>query len=84
MAVFEFKGIDKSGKDVKGLRNSDTESQLKALLSNEGIFVTNIKSIKQKTSAKKSTLFQKKITSEDLSIMTKQLAVLTRSGITLV
>jgi len=84
MAVFEFKGIDKNGKDIKGIRNSDTESQLKSLLSNEGIFVTNIKSIKQKNSAKKSSMFQKKVTSEDLSIMTKQLSVLIRSGITLV
>ncbi len=84
MAVFEFKGIDKNGKDIKGIRNSDTESQLKSLLSNEGIFVTSIKSVKQKNNARKSSMFQKKVTSEDLSIMTKQLSVLIRSGITLV
>jgi general secretion pathway protein F len=86
MAVFEFKGINKNGKEIKGIRNSDTESQLKSLLANEGIFVTNIKSIKQKiiTSNSKSAFFQKKVTAEDLSIMTKQLSVLIRSGITLV
>lgn len=84
MAVFEFKGIDKNGKDIKGIRNSDTESQLKSLLSNEGVFVTSIKSVKQKNNARKSSMFQKKVTSEDLSIMTKQLSVLIRSGITLV
>jgi len=84
MAVFEFKGIDKNGKDIKGIRNSDTESQLKAMLLSEGIFVTSIKSVKEKNSSKRSSFFQKKITSEDLSIMTKQLSVLIRSGITLV
>jgi len=84
MAVFEFKGIDKNGKDIKGIRNTDTESQLKTLLANEGIFVTSIKSVKEKNTAKKSSLFKKKITSEDLSVMTKQLSVLIRSGITLV
>ncbi len=84
MAVFEYKGINsKTGKDVKGLKNSDTEAQLKTMLSNEGIYVTNIKEVTSK-GTKKAPMFAQKVGSEELSIMTKQLSVLFRAGITLV
>lgn len=83
MAVFEYKGINsKSGKDVKGLKNSDSELQLKNILSNEGIYVTSIKEVSNKPSRK--SFNRTKINSEELSIMTKQLSVLSRAGITLV
>ncbi len=86
MAVFEYKGYDSKGKDVKGLKDFDSEGQLKNSLQNEGIFITSIKEIsssKTKGGAKRS-FFEKKITIDELAITTKQLAVLSKSGISLV
>ncbi|MBN2694542.1 type II secretion system inner membrane protein GspF [bacterium] len=86
MAVFEYKGYDSKGREVKGLKDFDSEGQLKNSLQNEGIFITSIKEIssaKTKGGAKKS-FFEKKITIDELAITTKQLAVLSKSGISLV
>ena len=42
MAVFQWQGIDGSGKDVKGIRDADNPRLLRALLRKEGILATSI------------------------------------------
>ena len=42
MAVFQWQGIDASGKDVKGIRDADNARLLRTLLRKEGILATAI------------------------------------------
>jgi len=85
MALFEYKGINSGGKDIKGLKDADTEAMLKSMLTNEGIYVTSIKEVSKAENKKvKMQLFEQKVDIEELAITTKQLAVLIRSGISLV
>ncbi len=85
MALFEYKGISSGGKDIKGLKDADTEAMLKSMLTNEGIYVTSIKEVSKAENKKvKMQLFEQKVDIEELAITTKQLAVLIRSGISLV
>lgn len=84
MAVFEYKGFDAAGKEIKGIKDSESEGMLKNMLANEGIFITTIKEIAKKGPKGQSTFFEKKVTIDELALTTKQLAVLTRAGISLV
>ncbi|MEZ4467520.1 MAG: type II secretion system inner membrane protein GspF [bacterium] len=42
MAAFEFRGIDKSGKEIKGVRDAENEKSLRAALKRDGIFLTSV------------------------------------------
>ena len=42
MAVFQWQGIDASGKDVKGIRDADNPRLLRVVLRREGILATAI------------------------------------------
>lgn len=83
MAAFNYKGVSKTGKDVKGVRESSSKQALTGELLAEGIFVTSITDIRSK-SEKLSLLdglFSKK---KNLSDTFFQLSLLLRSGIPLV
>ena len=43
MAIYEYVGIDKKGKSVKGLKEADSTKSLRIALRTSGIFVTKIK-----------------------------------------
>ena len=42
MPAFDFKGLDKSGKEISGVRDADNEKALRTLLKGEGVFITRI------------------------------------------
>ena len=42
MPAFEYRGIDRAGKDVKGVRDADNEKSLRVLLKRDGIFLTSV------------------------------------------
>ncbi len=89
MPAFEFYGIDKSGKDVKGVRDADSEKALRSLLKREGIFLTRVGKGPRKGQSLLSTevdlaQYFERIKPTDISIFVRQLATLTKAGIPLV
>ncbi len=86
MPVFEYRGIDKAGKTVRGIVDSDNQRTARLKLKRDGIFITELSNKQRaqvkKTSAKSST--SSKVNVEDLSSMTRQLATLVKANIPLV
>ena len=88
MPIYEYKGIRRSnGKEVKGLRDADGEKALRGLLKREGILLTEL----SEKGAKKARgdvdfkqLFANRVSKLDISLVTRQLATLTKAGISLV
>ncbi len=88
MAVFQWQGIDASGKDVKGIRDADNPRLLRTLLRKEGILAT---AIEEEAAARTRTrreidfgAFFQRVSVEDVALLTRQLATLLRSGVPLV
>lgn len=83
MPAYSYKGLSKTGKDVKGVREAASKQALTNELLNEGIFVSSIQETGAKSSryAKVQEMFAKKINLSDTFF---QLSLLLRSGIPLV
>ncbi len=88
MAIYEYIGIDKKGKQVKGSKEADSTKALRVNLRNEGIFATSIKETNKgfdfskglKTEINFSQLFEK-VSVENIALATRQLATLLQSGV---
>ncbi|MCZ6806605.1 MAG: type II secretion system F family protein, partial [Deltaproteobacteria bacterium] len=88
MAVYAYKGFSARGKAVKGVRDADSAKALRNLLKRDGVLATEI--LEQSEAAKKASrdidfrrLFRR-VSTLDVAIATRQLAVLSRSGVPLV
>jgi general secretion pathway protein F len=91
MPVFEYKGLTEAGKAIRGVKDADTAKTLRALLRKEGVFLTEVVSEKEAGAAAAKgrevnvkKLFASRVSSTDLAIMTRQLAVLIGAGVALV
>lgn len=85
MPIFEYKGLNKLGKNVKGTVESDSLRSARAKIKADGIYANEVKDksrTKKKTSNKKAQ--GKSVNVENLSMMTRQLATLLRANIPLV
>ena len=77
-ATFQWEGMDKRGKKVKGQLQAGGEAMVNAQLRKQGITVTKVK--------KQSTLFGKggkRITDKDITLFTRQLATMLKAGVPL-
>ena len=88
MAVFEYKGVDASGKSVGGIIDAESPRLARQKLRSDGIFPTDVaeeKAHKSRLSQDISfqNLFQR-IRTQEISVMTRQLATLLRAGLPLV
>lgn len=87
MPIFEYKALDQNGKSRKGLIDSDTEDQARARLRNQGLFPVSFKEGRTKSSSKSISLHLSsfhRITSEEIGVVTRQLATLIDAGIPLI
>ncbi|HUU03326.1 MAG TPA: type II secretion system inner membrane protein GspF [Myxococcota bacterium] len=86
MAVYHYKGVTSSGKAVSGIRNADGIRTLQSLLRKDGVFPTEIE--QQQERAKRGEINLNKLTARvstrELSVITRQLATLLKAGVTLV
>jgi general secretion pathway protein F len=89
--VFEYRGLNEAGKNVTGLRDADSPKTLRANLRREGIFLTEVLGEKGAAPGKAApagridlSSITERISAEDISIMTRQLAVLIGAGVTLI
>ncbi len=88
MPIYEYKGILKTtGREVKGLQDAEGEKSLRTILKRKGILPTEIR---EKGTGRKrgevdfSKVFTNRVSRMDISIATRQLATLTKAGISLV
>lgn len=89
MPVFEYKALSAAGKAVQGLREAESPKALRAALKRDGVFLTEVLGeAQQQAQAKRDVNVRRwvvgRVGAEDLSITTRQLAVLVHAGIPLV
>ena len=78
MAAFTYNGINKQGQNVQGEVIADSSAQAIDRLRENGVIVTEMK---EKAAKKKSSGGGKKITTEDIAVVCKQLAVMLSAGV---
>ncbi len=86
MPVFEYRALDAKGKNIKGIVDADSEALARTKLRSQGRYPVAIavsRSKQGKTSGQGIGLFER-VKSEEISIMTRQLATLLGAGIPLV
>ena len=94
MPTFEYRGLNASGRPVRGVRDAEGVEAVRIALRREGIVPTEIREAsakdevqeKGKLAGRKVRLFSfgEKAKAADISLATRQLATLIRSGIPLV
>lgn len=87
MPVFAYKGVNAQGKNIKGVIDASNASDARARLKNEKIFVTEIQESSKAAAASgasRSITKRGRVGTQDLALMTQQLATLLSSGIPLV
>lgn len=89
MPVYEYKGLNKDGKQVKGILNAESQSELRQMLQGKNVFVTEVH--EGGGSARAQSVhdidvarFFEFVTLRDVAVMTRQLATLLRAGIPIV
>src|SRR3984957_11581385 len=89
MAVYEYRGlVASSGKHVQGVRDADNAKVLRAALKREGVLLTSAQEDKKAQIAKGGRLdlgaLFRRVSVDDVAMMTRQLATLVTAGIPLV
>lgn len=85
MPIFEYKGLSRDGKNVKGIVDAENLRAARVKLKKDNIYVIDIRDKKKVDPKKKSGPRRtKKVGVKDLSLMTRQLATLIRANIPLV
>ncbi|HEY8101519.1 MAG TPA: type II secretion system F family protein [Burkholderiaceae bacterium] len=74
-AIFAWEGKDKTGKKVQGELRANGEAVVSATLRRQGVLVTKIK--------RKSFKSGKKVTDQDITLFTRQLATMMKAGVPL-
>ena len=89
MPVFEYRALDAKGKNIKGIVDADSEALARTKLRSQGKYPVSIAVSRSKQSKAGSRggqrlgLFER-VKSEEISVMTRQLATLLGAGIPLV
>ncbi len=86
MPIFEYKGLNKKGAHVRGSIDAENSRAARSKLKAKDIYVTQLKDKKKDQNKKDKThkTHSQKVSVEDLSMMTRQLATLIRANIPLV
>lgn len=87
MALYEYRGLNRQGKNVKGNIDAENQRAARIKLKREGIFIQSLKD-KQKSKKKKSgpsgVRKTSKVKVDDLALFTRQMATLIKANIPLV
>lgn len=85
MPVFDYEGITKTGKIVKGTLETDSPRSLRELLSKQGTILKKaVPAAEAKHQRRREIRLFKRISALDISVATRQLSTLTRASIPLV
>ena len=80
MGAFEYKALDASGREKSGVLEGDAARQIRQQLRDQGLTPLSVEEVKQREARSRKTLFKRKISATDLSLITRQWATLVRSG----
>ncbi|MDA8621236.1 type II secretion system inner membrane protein GspF [Psychrosphaera sp.] len=85
MAAFEYKALDAKGKSKKGILEADTSKQIRQQLRDKGLIPLEINKASQKEQQESTgfALFQPTVSASDLALITRQLATLVGSALTI-
>ena len=83
MPAYQFTAIDGLGKQQKGVLEGDSARQIRQQLRDQELIPVSVEPVEQKNNQAGSKWFQKKLTSYDLALMTRQLSVLIAAAIPL-
>lgn len=83
MAAFSYKAMNAKGKNVSGVLEGDNPRQIRQQLREKGLVPLEVDQVAEKASkgASKFTLFQPRISTSDLALLTRQLATLIESAL---
>jgi general secretion pathway protein F len=81
MEAFRYEALDATGRSVSGVVQADTPRQARALLRAQGLLPSALDPVNTRERAKQP--WTKGISSSELSLVTRQLAVLLASGLTM-
>jgi general secretion pathway protein F len=86
MPVFEYQGLNKLGKNVRGVIDADNQRSARTKLKKDGIYVVSLsdKTKVQKKAKGPKAIGNKSVGVQDLSMMTRQLATLIKASVPLV
>lgn len=86
MPVFEYRGLNKEGRNVKGSVDADNQRAARIRLKRDGVFVVDLKDKSKATrkSKGKNSALKASVGVQELSLMTRQLATLLKANIPLV
>jgi general secretion pathway protein F len=85
MPIFEYKGLTRDGKNVKGVLDAENLRAARTKLKKDNVFVVDIRDKKKLDPKKKSgPRSTKNVGIKELSLMTRQLATLVKANIPLV
>src|SRR3954468_2366442 len=85
MALFEYKGVDPNGKQVKGSIDAESAKNARIRLKSKGVYTTDLKERSQKKGASQSVLDvgRGSVNLRNLTMMTRQLATMIKARIPL-
>jgi general secretion pathway protein F len=90
MPVYAYKGLDARGKTTSGLRDAESPRVLRRVLRKEGVFVTDLAEQAERVVSGKGLRrevdikgFFDRVRPQDVAVLTRQLATLTKAGIPL-
>ncbi len=84
--IYDYKALNPNGKAQKGIVESENQKTARAKLKKQGLMVTEITektSVRQQNSGS-MTLFGSRVSAQEVSVMTRQLASLVKANIPLV
>lgn len=85
MPIYSYKGLDKTGKEIKAVVNAETIIQAKNKIKLSGVMLIDIKEKKSKSGGSSSSIsIGSKVKIADLAMMTRQLATLIKAKIQIV
>jgi len=85
MGAFEYKALDKSGREKKGVIEGDAPRQVRQQLREQGWVPLDVKEVVQReaTNRARPSFLQRSISATDLALITRQIATLVRAGLPL-
>ncbi|RUO23629.1 type II secretion system protein GspF [Aliidiomarina iranensis] len=83
MPAFSYEALDKQGLKKTGVLEADTERQIRSQLREQGLLPLSVEaaSAEEKGTSRKRSLFQRKIKTHDLALITRQLATLVEAAL---
>ncbi|NIS68434.1 MAG: type II secretion system protein GspF, partial [Proteobacteria bacterium] len=88
MPVFEYRGVDAGGKNVRGIIDADSPRLARSRLKKSGVFPTEVQeaiAVERRERWDLSiTYLIKRVRLQDLAVMTRQLATLVGAGLAMV